>query len=59
LACTDDPNVAIDDAEHDLAVLGGLMGLTDGGAGRARYLLKANPHLARALRSRYQRWNRG
>jgi ATP-dependent helicase/nuclease subunit B len=55
----DDPNEAIDDAEHDLAVLGGLMGLTDGGAGRARYLLKANPHLARALRNRYQRWNRG
>ena len=55
----DDPNEAIDDAEHDLAVIGGLMGLTDGGAGRARYLLGANPHLARALRSRYQRWNRG
>jgi ATP-dependent helicase/nuclease subunit B len=55
----DDPNEAIDDAEHDLAVLGGLMGLTDGGAGRARYLLGANPHLARALRNRYQRWNRG
>jgi len=55
----DDPNEAIDDAEHDLAVLGGLMDLTDGGAGRARYLLGANPHLARALRNRYQRWNRG
>ena len=54
----EDPNEAIDDAEHDLAVLGGLMGLTDRGAGRARYLLAANPHLARALRSRYQRWNR-
>lgn len=54
-----DPNDAIDDAEHDLAVLGGLMGLTDGGAGRARYLLDANPYLARALRNRYQRWNRG
>ncbi|WP_092298102.1 PD-(D/E)XK nuclease family protein [Bradyrhizobium sp. Ghvi] len=55
----DDPNEAIDDAEHDLAVLGGLMGMTDGGAGRARYLLGANPYLARALRNRYQRWNRG
>ncbi len=55
----DDSNEAIDDAEHDLAVLGGLMGLTDGGAGRARYLLGVNPHLARTLRHRYQRWNRG
>ncbi|MGY4156325.1 ATP-dependent helicase/nuclease subunit B [Bradyrhizobium sp. USDA 4461] len=55
----DDPNEAIDDAEHDLAVLGGLMSLTDGGAGRARYLLRVNSHLARALRNRYQRWNRG
>ena len=55
----DDPNDAIDEAEHDLAVLGGLMGLVNGGAGRARYLLGANPHLARALRNRYQRWNRG
>lgn len=55
----DDPNDAIDEAEHDLAVLGGLMGLVEGAAGRARYLLGANPYLARALRSRYQRWSRG
>ena len=53
-----DPATAIDDAEHDLAVLDGLMDRPDGGAGRARYLLTANPYLARALRSRYQRWNR-
>ena len=55
----DDPNEAVDDAEHDLAVLSGLMGTMDAGVGRARYLLGANPHLARALRNRYQRWNRG
>lgn len=53
-----DPDTAIDDAEHDLAVLDGLMGLSEQGAGHARYLLTANPYLARALRSRYQRWSR-
>jgi hypothetical protein len=51
-----DPTAAIDDAEHDLAILSDLMALSDAGAGRARYLLTANPYLARALRSRYQRW---
>ena len=55
-----DPAAAIDDAEYDLAVLAGLMNAQDGNAvGQAeRYLLNANPHLARALRSRYQRWSR-
>jgi ATP-dependent helicase/nuclease subunit B len=53
-----DPDTAIDDAEHDLAILDGLMALSDEGAGRARYLLTANPYLARALRTRYQRWSR-
>jgi ATP-dependent helicase/nuclease subunit B len=52
-----DPTTAIDDAEHDLAVLSDLMALSDTGAGRARYLLTVNPYLARALRSRYQRWS--
>jgi hypothetical protein len=52
-----DPETAIDDAEHDLAVLSGLMGLSTQGGGQARYLLTANPYLARALRSRYQRWS--
>jgi ATP-dependent helicase/nuclease subunit B len=52
-----DPTTAIDDAEHDLAVLSDLMALSDAGAGRARYLLTVNPYLARALRSRYQRWS--
>jgi ATP-dependent helicase/nuclease subunit B len=52
-----DPMSAIDDAEHDLAILSDLMALSDAGAGRARYLLTVNPYLARALRSRYQRWS--
>jgi ATP-dependent helicase/nuclease subunit B len=53
-----DPATAIDDAEHDLAILDGIMSLADEGAGRARYLLTVNPYLARALRSRYQRFSR-
>ena len=52
-----DPGAAIDNAEHDLAVLDGLMSVSDANDGRARYLLTANPYLARALRSRYHRWN--
>ena len=34
------------------------MALSEVGAGRARYLLDVNPYLARALRSRWNRWNR-
>ena len=53
----DKSHEAIDDAEHDLALLEELFRLppeqTDG---TARYLLNANPHLARALRFRAQRW---
>src|SRR5262249_49938291 len=52
-----DPTTAIDDAEHDLAILSDLMTLSDTGAGPPRYLLTVNPYLARALRSRYQRWS--
>ena len=48
----------IDDAEHDLAILGGIIGRADESPGAARYLLAANPHLARALRFRHQRWSR-
>jgi ATP-dependent helicase/nuclease subunit B len=44
-----DSIAAIDDAEHDLAVLADLISLPDESVGRARYLLTANPHLARAL----------
>jgi hypothetical protein len=51
-----DPADAIDSAEHDLAVLEQIAAAGQPGAGRARYLVTANPHLARALRARYQRW---
>jgi RecB family exonuclease len=54
-----DPHHAIDDAEYDLTVLDGLMARPEERAGAARYLLAANACLARALRSRYQRWSRG
>jgi CRISPR/Cas system-associated exonuclease Cas4 (RecB family) len=49
---------AIDDAEHDLAVLGPLLRAVTSGQseGRARYLLELNPHLARSLRTRWKRW---
>ncbi|MBI2897864.1 MAG: PD-(D/E)XK nuclease family protein [Deltaproteobacteria bacterium] len=52
------PDDAIDDAEHDLAVLRPLLELRQDCVGGARYLLGANPHLARALRSRARRWIR-
>jgi ATP-dependent helicase/nuclease subunit B len=52
-----DPAAAIDDAEHDLAVLERLFRLPEEGAGLARYLLTANSYLARALRARYRRWS--
>jgi len=41
---------AIDDAEYDLALL------ARASPGCARYLVAANAHLARALRTRYRRW---
>ncbi len=51
------PEEAIDDAEHDLALLARLLKLdSDEGAGTARYLLTVNPHLGRALRFRARRW---
>ena len=53
-----DPAEAIDDAEHDLAVLDRLAALPGESPGSARYLVTANPWLARALRTRYQRWSR-
>jgi RecB family exonuclease len=53
----DDPAQAIDEAEHDLALLDRLMQRDANEAiGTARYLLSANPHLARALRFRARRW---
>jgi RecB family exonuclease len=53
-----DPAEAIDGAEHDLAVLERLVAVPGKSVGAARYLVTANPWLARALRARYQRWSR-
>lgn len=50
------PMQAIDDAEHDLALLESLLESEQEAVGTARYLLHANPHLARALRFRARRW---
>jgi CRISPR/Cas system-associated exonuclease Cas4 (RecB family) len=48
---------AIDDAEYDLALLAPLLDADpETTRGTARYLLGANPHLARALRARARRW---
>jgi ATP-dependent helicase/nuclease subunit B len=48
---------AIDEAEHDLALLARAFGQTDEERkGTAAYLLEANPHLKRALRARARRW---
>ncbi len=54
------PEEAIDDAEHDLAMLGRLLhgGEEAETAGRAQYLLDLNPHLARSLRARSARWDK-
>jgi ATP-dependent helicase/nuclease subunit B len=52
-----DPAEAIDDAEYDLAILNRLSASSDSGAGSARYVLTANPYVARALRARFQRWS--
>jgi RecB family exonuclease len=50
------PADAIDAAEFDLARLKALEGDDEASRGAARYLLSANPHLARALRFRGRRW---
>lgn len=51
------PDLAIDEAEHDLALLTDLLNRDEEkSVGAARYLLEANPHLARALRFRARRW---
>jgi ATP-dependent helicase/nuclease subunit B len=54
----DQPVRAVDDFEHDLAVLGGLLTTRDPLAvkGRARYLLELNEHLRRSLTERWKRW---
>jgi CRISPR/Cas system-associated exonuclease Cas4 (RecB family) len=51
-----DPAAAIDAAEHDLALLDGVLRDPAPRSGTARYLLDANPHLGRALRFRARRW---
>jgi ATP-dependent helicase/nuclease subunit B len=53
-----DPADAIDDAEYDLALLNRLEARGQQSPGAARHLVTANPFLARALRTRYQRWGR-
>jgi CRISPR/Cas system-associated exonuclease Cas4 (RecB family) len=53
------PEDAIDDAEHDLSLLDRILRIPENDAvSTARYLLTANPHLARALRFRARRWTR-
>lgn len=54
-----DPRDAIDEAEHDLALLEQLRSRpAEEKVGTARFLLDANPHLGRALRFRARRWLR-
>ena len=53
-----DPADAIDEAEYDLALLNRLEARGQESPGAARHLVTANPFLARALRTRYQRWGR-
>ncbi|MET0591179.1 MAG: PD-(D/E)XK nuclease family protein, partial [Polyangiaceae bacterium] len=51
------PAQAIDAAEHDLALLHSILDRSEAETvGKARFLLKANPHLGRALRFRARRW---
>jgi ATP-dependent helicase/nuclease subunit B len=52
-----DKALAIDNAEHDLALLEQVLSKPESESiGMARYLLTANDHLARALRFRAKRW---
>ena len=55
----EDPHLAIDEAEYDLALLARVAKASDDASiGAAHYLLHANPHLARALRFRGRRWKK-
>ena len=49
---------AIDEAEHDLALLERAFRQPQSSRGTAAYLLQANAHLRRALRTRARRWLR-
>jgi RecB family exonuclease len=52
------PEDAIDGAEYDLAVLHDVLHREGADVrGAARYLMSANPHLARTLRARFARWS--
>jgi hypothetical protein len=54
-----DPAIAIDDFEHDLATMGGLLAAGSGQVkGRARYLYELSPELQRSLTARWLRWHR-
>src|SRR5262249_38665444 len=46
---------AIDDFEHDLAVLRGLMSEGPSAKGKAQYIVQLNAHLRRSLTAQYQR----
>jgi CRISPR/Cas system-associated exonuclease Cas4 (RecB family) len=56
-----DPAAALDDFEHDLAVLAPLLRETDGKSvrGRARYLIHLSETLRRSVTSRWERWEKG
>ncbi|HZX96875.1 MAG TPA: PD-(D/E)XK nuclease family protein, partial [Myxococcales bacterium] len=49
---------AIDESEHDLALLERALRLPQESRGTAAYLMSANPHLRRAVRARARRWLR-
>jgi ATP-dependent helicase/nuclease subunit B len=52
-----EPRDAIDDTEHDLALLEPLLHQPSTAVrGKGKYLLEANAHLARSLRTRGRRW---
>jgi CRISPR/Cas system-associated exonuclease Cas4 (RecB family) len=55
-----DPARAIDDLEHDLAVLRPLLAAKDPAAahGRARYLFDLSPELHRSLTAAWERWQK-
>ncbi|MGZ6125213.1 MAG: PD-(D/E)XK nuclease family protein, partial [Myxococcales bacterium] len=53
-----DPADAIDEAEHDLALLARALRDPASSRGTAAYLLGANPYLGRAVRARARRWRR-
>ncbi len=56
-----DADAAVDECEHDLAVLGRLMSRgmpREQARGRARYLLELNESLDRSLRTRWARWSK-